>query len=102
MFDFIQQMSVSPMTAVWYYLIAGLVFFHDMKRIRWYSLSLLWITFGSFDRGFLIETSMLGFTFMLTESFFNTYYQHECSGQLIPDTGLDRYSAFAGGNPSLN
>ena len=25
-----------------------------------------------------------------------------CSGQLIPDTGLDRYSAFAGGNPSLN
>ena len=27
---------------------------------------------------------------------------HECSGQLIPDTGLDRYSAFAGGNPSLN
>ncbi|HIC46417.1 MAG TPA: hypothetical protein EYM37_14140 [Methylophaga aminisulfidivorans] len=77
MFDFIQNMSVSPMTGAWYYLIAGIVLFDDMKRIRWYSMSLLWLTLGSFDRGFLIETSMLGFTFMLSECFFNTYYQHE-------------------------
>ncbi len=26
---------------------------------------------------------------------------YECSGQLIPDSGLDRFSAFAGGMPSL-
>ena len=25
----------------------------------------------------------------------------DCSGQLIPDSGLDRFSAFAGGTPSL-
>jgi len=25
-----------------------------------------------------------------------------CSGQLIPDDDLDRFSAFAGDNPSLN
>ena len=33
---------------------------------------------------------------------FALFLDGDCSGQLIPDTGLDRYSAFAGGAPSLN
>lgn len=79
MFDFVNHMAISPMTAFGIYLLAGLVLFHDMKRIRWYALSLLWVLTGTFDRGFLIETAMLGFAYMLVESFFDTYSQHEKS-----------------------
>jgi len=32
----------------------------------------------------------------------NLEYLYVCSGQLIPDSKLDRSSAFAGGTPSLN
>lgn len=76
MFDFMNHLSITPMNAMGYYLLAGVFLFHDMKRIRWYAMSLMWVLMGSFDRGFLIETTMLGFAFLLTESFFDTYYQH--------------------------
>jgi hypothetical protein len=77
MLEFINHMTITPLNAIGYYLLAGVLLFHDMKRIRWYAMSLLWVSFGTFDRGFLIETTMLGFTFMLTEGFFDTYFQHE-------------------------
>lgn len=76
MFEFINHITITPFNAMGYYLLAGVILFHDMKRIRWYAMSLLWVLMGSFDRGFLIETAMLGFAFMLTESFFDTYYRH--------------------------
>lgn len=77
MFDFVNQMTISPATAIGIYLIIGLILFHDMKRIRWYAMSILWVLMGTFDRGFLIETTMLGFAYLLTESFFDTYYTLE-------------------------
>jgi hypothetical protein len=36
------------------------------------------------------------------EAFHVAQKQVTCSGQLIPDSGLGRFSAFAGGTPSLN
>ncbi|MCB2426113.1 MULTISPECIES: hypothetical protein [Methylophaga] len=75
MFNFVNDMVTSPAAAFGIYLVAGLILFHDMKRIRWYAMSLLWVLMGTFDRGFLIETTMLGFAYLLTESFFGTYYQ---------------------------
>lgn len=75
MFQFVNDMVTSPVAAFGIYLLAGLILFHDMKRIRWYAMSLLWVLMGTYDRGFLIETTMLGFAYMLTESFFDTYYQ---------------------------
>jgi hypothetical protein len=77
MLEFINHMTITPLNAIGYYLLAGVLLFHDMKRIRWYAMSLLWVSFGTFDRGFLIETTMLGFAFMLTEGFFDTYFQNE-------------------------
>ena len=77
MFDFVNYLAISPLAAMGIYLLAGLILFHDMKRIRWYALSIIWVLAGTFDRGFLIETTMLGFAFLLTERFFDTYYQHE-------------------------
>ena len=76
MFNLINEMAISPAAALGIYAAIGLVFFHDMKRIRWYALSLMWVLTGAFDRGFMIETAMLGFTYMLVESFFDTYYRH--------------------------
>lgn len=77
MFGFMNDLAISHGEAFGIYLIAGLVLFHDMKRIRWYALASVWLATGTFDRGFLIETTMLGFTYLLVESFFSTYYKHE-------------------------
>lgn len=73
MFDFVNQLTISPLQAMLIYAAAGLILFYGDKRIRWYVLSLAWVATGTFDRGFLIETAMLGFAFMLVESFYLMY-----------------------------
>lgn len=76
MFDFVNQVAVTPVQAVFIYLIGGLIFMYGDKRIRWYAFSLAWVGFGQFDRGIVIETCMLGFTFMLADSFYLMYAEN--------------------------
>lgn len=76
MFDFVNYLGISPAAALTIYFVAGLILFHDMKRIRWYAFSAMWVYAGSFDRGLLVETTMLAFAYVLSESFFNTYSEH--------------------------
>lgn len=76
MFDFVNQLAVTPTQVMFIYLIAGLIFMHGDKRIRWYAFSLAWVSIGQFDRGLLIETAMLGFAFMLTDSFYLMYAEN--------------------------
>lgn len=73
MFDFINQLAISPVQAILIYAAAGLFLFHGDKRIRWYIMSIAWVSTGMFDRGFLIETAMLGFAFLLVEDFYLMY-----------------------------
>lgn len=40
MLEFINHMTITPLNAMGYYLLAGVLLFHDMKRIRWYAMSL--------------------------------------------------------------
>lgn len=76
MFDFINQLAISPVQAILIYAAAGLFLFHGDKRIRWYIMSIAWVSTGMFDRGFLIETAMLGFAFQLLESFYLMYSEN--------------------------
>lgn len=70
MIETINELITTPMGAMIFYVVLGLVFFVDMQRIRWYTLCAIWLTFGSFERGFFGETAMLGLTFMLSETLF--------------------------------
>lgn len=73
MFDFVNQLAVTPTQAGFIYLIAGLVLFHGDKRIRWYVFSIAWVSMGQFDRGLMVESCILGFAFILSEQFYATY-----------------------------
>lgn len=84
MFDFVTELAVTPVQAAFIYLIAGLVFFYGDKRIRWYAFSLAWVGFGQFDRGMFIETCVLGFAFMLSESFFKMYSENFAAKSKAP------------------
>lgn len=73
MTDFLLNLDVSAGIAFAIYFIAGILFTHGNKRIRWYAFSAAWVIIATTDYPLYVETCILLIAFSLCENIFKMY-----------------------------
>lgn len=73
MTDYLFNLEASVGLAFAIYFVAGILFTHGNKRIRWYAFSAVWVSIATTDYPFYVETCILLIAFNLCESIFKMY-----------------------------